>query len=60
MERAYLLAWAIDCSVIGPPIMASGLLRRFFESLIGVPQAFRQIPGSGFGNQPEFRNHIIW
>jgi len=31
------------------PSMSSGLLRRFFESLVGVPQVFRQIPGGGLG-----------
>src|SRR5438552_12763239 len=27
--------------------MLSGLLRRFFESLVGVPQIFCRIPGGG-------------
>ena len=29
--------------------MPSGLLRRFFESLVGMPPVFRQIPGCGLG-----------
>jgi hypothetical protein len=34
--------------LISLPSMPLGLLRRFFESLVGVPQVFRQIAGGAF------------